>query len=211
MKLRIGFNPFDLFRFIFWFFYYFILENWGRLIVLSLLILCLYFSFTIPKYVSDVYKIEFEMLDDKGDIHYFIKKSTGINGSDFLSVDKLGGVFSKRENSILYTHFNDLKILSFFLLGIMILVQFVLLLEEGWSDYLNFNKSQRLSMVKISTVDVDDDGLYNCIVFGRTYYKLYYNDGISYSIAPTILELRHLKPFINKSINRDKKLSDIGI
>lgn len=84
------------------------------------------------------------------------------------------------------------------------------MIEEGWSDYFNSSMCQRLSMVKISTLDIDDDGIYNCIVFGRTYYKNYFGS-IPYSIAPTILELRHLKPFINKSINRDKKLSDIGI
>lgn len=122
VKLRIGFNPFDLFRFIFWFFCYFILENWGRLIVLSLLILSLYFSITIPRYATDSYKIEFEMLDDEGNAHYFIRKNTGVSGSDFLSVDKLGGAFSKRENYIFHTHFNNNKILSFFLLGIMICI-----------------------------------------------------------------------------------------
>jgi len=211
LKLKIGYS--QIMRFIFYFFRFLVSKNWGKILFGMCVLFSLGLFLNTPGYITSSDKIEFEK-SENNKTYYFIKKND-IYQSVLLDSDHV-----KRGNYIDFTEINGNKVLTGLLFLCLLLGQFFYILENGG---IHFRDAQRFAIVNISKFEVDDDGIYNCVVFGRTYYKLIpgfligenflyrVSAYLSFKYAPTLWEIRHCDRFRNRSIDRNSKLSIIGI
>ncbi len=211
LKLKIGYS--QIMGFIFYFFRHLMFKNWGKILFGICILFSLGWFLNTPVYRTKSDKIEFEK-SDNGKVYYFIKTD------DTYHSVLLDDNHIKSGNYIDSTRKNENKLLLGFLFLCLLITQGALIMEDGWK--ISFSDSQRFAIINISKFEVDDDGIYNCVVFGRTYYKLYpnflaltYNGRVSSYLpvgyAPTLWEIKHLDQFRNRSVDRNNKLSMLGI
>jgi hypothetical protein len=196
------------------FLYRLVSKHFGKVIFSTFFGIVIYLMISTPTYETTINKVEFRKHEDKS-IHYFYKID-GVYFSSRLDKYTWGTIFyDHKDNTIHLKTINAAK--GLLILSVILLSFIQLVLVMSIDPYFDLSEIQRRSLIDICQIKEDDDGNYNFVAFGKSFCKIKPTFGkidksyISLYSAPTIWRLMMMKKFTTKSIQRNNKLSRLGI
>jgi len=212
IRLRIGYSSMGIVKFISLFLYYFISKNLGKVLYWIFYTWCFILMLNVPSSEVTNHKIEFTK--ELSDTTYTFIKFDGM----YRSINIDGETFIKEGDIVYHTTFNPGKIFSIVAIVLLTSIHFIIFIESN-GPYLDFEIAQRKSLIGLSRFEIDDDGIYNCVVFGRSWYKFPKSFEVRGKVSshivdvfgPTLRGLKYRDRFKSKSSDRENKLSKIGI
>lgn len=211
-NLKIGFNPFDFVQYVCVFIYHLFLKCIIYFVLLVLFVFVHYIHKNQDPYRVIVNTVDHRVNYDGVDVLLF----KGIDGSVSIHEYKKNPDIADRlvGDKLVRCYLNS-DYQSSHIILVSIVITIILIFSIKIEDNMvSIRDSSRNSIYRLTKEMVDDDGLYNYVVFGRSYFSspwsLKDRDYLKNSI-PSIWVILKQKPFRNKIIDRENKLISLGV
>lgn len=209
----------DIFRFIFISFYRFFIKHWARIAFSSSFFGVFYSMISLPNNVILSNKVEFRKIEsDK--IYYFYKIEDNYESS-VLDKSTWGTIEYDHDTKILHRiTTNDQKAVLLVLVIFMGMIQLFLIWDM--SPYFDVSDIRKNSLLDVCRFELGDDGHYRSILFGRIFKVINLPSGwtpkiqnpksyLSIYSIPSLFRIWKMEKFSNVSLNRNRKISKLGI